>query len=143
MTRETDLQRVVAFYETVHPDALARLDAIYSPDAVFKDPFNAVRGRDAIARIFIHMFARVDHPRFIVTERVLQGNNAFLVWDFQFTAKGKAGRHWQIHGVTHLRFRDDGLVDHHRDYWDAAEELYEKVPLLGPLMRCLRRATQR
>ena len=27
----------------------------------------------------------------------------------------------------------------HRDYWDAAEELYEKLPLLGALMRWLKR----
>lgn len=27
----------------------------------------------------------------------------------------------------------------HRDYWDAAEELYEKLPVLGDLMRWLRR----
>ena len=27
----------------------------------------------------------------------------------------------------------------HRDYWDAAEELYEKLPLLGTLMRWLKR----
>jgi hypothetical protein len=28
----------------------------------------------------------------------------------------------------------------HRDYWDAAEELYEKLPLLGSLMRWWKRA---
>ena len=27
----------------------------------------------------------------------------------------------------------------HRDYWDAAEELYEKLPILGGLMRWLKR----
>jgi steroid delta-isomerase len=27
----------------------------------------------------------------------------------------------------------------HRDYWDAAEELYEKLPLVGALMRWLKR----
>jgi steroid delta-isomerase len=28
----------------------------------------------------------------------------------------------------------------HRDYWDAAEELYEKLPVLGALMRWLKQA---
>jgi hypothetical protein len=27
----------------------------------------------------------------------------------------------------------------HRDYWDAAGELYAKLPLVGPLMRFLAR----
>ena len=34
---------------------------------------------------------------------------------------------------------DDGRIRLHRDYWDAAEELYEKLPVLGHLMRWLRR----
>ena len=33
----------------------------------------------------------------------------------------------------------DGRIARHRDYWDAAGELYEKLPLLGTLMRWLRR----
>jgi len=27
----------------------------------------------------------------------------------------------------------------HRDYWDAAEELYEHLPLVGSLLRWLKR----
>jgi hypothetical protein len=27
----------------------------------------------------------------------------------------------------------------HRDYWDAAEELYEKLPVVGGLMRLIKR----
>jgi hypothetical protein len=29
------------------------------------------------------------------------------------------------------------------DYWDAAEELYEKLPVLGGLMRWLKRAANK
>jgi len=32
-----------------------------------------------------------------------------------------------------------GRVTLHRDYWDAAEELYEKLPWVGGLMRWLKR----
>jgi hypothetical protein len=32
----------------------------------------------------------------------------------------------------------DGLITVHRDYWDAAEELYEKLPLVGGVMRWLK-----
>jgi hypothetical protein len=45
-------------------------------------------------------------------------------------------------GATHLVFDADGKVAVHRDYWDAAEELYEKLPLLGGLMRWLKRRAQ-
>jgi hypothetical protein len=44
-----------------------------------------------------------------------------------------------IRGATHLRFAADGRIAMHRDYWDAAEELYEKLPVVGTLMRWLKR----
>jgi hypothetical protein len=43
-----------------------------------------------------------------------------------------------IRGASHVRFASDGRVAYHRDYWDAAEELYEKLPVVGSLMRWLK-----
>jgi hypothetical protein len=56
-----------------------------------------------------------------------------LIWEFRY-GKGQC-----IRGASHLRFADDGRIAYHRDYWDAAEELYMKLPLLGGLMRWLRK----
>ena len=133
------LARLVIFYETIGPGSLAQLAAIYAPDAAFKDPFNEVRGIAPITAIFRHMYEQVDAPRFIVTTCVLQGADAFLTWDFTFTMKRFSTTPQTIRGATHLRFDGAGLVCLHRDYWDAAEELYEKLPLLGGLMRWLKR----
>ena len=44
-----------------------------------------------------------------------------------------------VRGGSHLVLAEDGRIRAHRDYWDAAEELYEKLPILGRLMRWLRR----
>jgi steroid delta-isomerase len=41
-----------------------------------------------------------------------------------------------------LILNDDGRIAQHRDYWDAAEELYEKLPVIGGLMRWMRRRGQ-
>jgi hypothetical protein len=59
-----------------------------------------------------------------------------LVWEFRFWVKLWGKRQAQvIHGVSHLRFDASGKVCYHRDYWDAAEELYEKLPLIGSVVR--------
>jgi steroid delta-isomerase len=133
------LARLVDFYESIGPGSLAQLAAIYAADAAFKDPFHDVRGIAPITAIFRHMYGQVGAPRFIVTTRVLQGADAFLTWDFTFTMKRCSTATQTIRGATHVRFDGAGLVCLHRDYWDAAEELYEKLPLLGGLMRWLRR----
>jgi steroid delta-isomerase len=139
-TDANSLDRVVQFYETLDRAALVRLEALYEEDAFFKDPFNEVHGVPAIRRIFEHMFLQVDAPRFVVTSSVGQGDQAFLVWEMHFRMKRHATREQCIRGATHLRFGPSGMIEHHRDYWDVAEELYEKLPLLGSLMRWLKRA---
>ena len=133
------VQRVIGFYEGLAPADLLRLGEIYAVQASFKDPFNAVQGLPAIGHIFDHMFATLDAPRFVVTTAVAAGCDAFLTWDFSFSRRGAGASEMCIHGASHLRFSQDGLVLMHRDYWDAAEELYEKLPLIGALMRWLKR----
>lgn len=130
------LAGVVRFYETLAPDTLDQLAGLYAADARFKDPFNDVVGIAAITGIFRHMFTTVEAPRFEVTTRLLTGREAMLGWDFHLRLRG---RPVVIHGVTHLSFDTDGLVCLHRDYWDPAEELYEHLPLLGSLMRWLKK----
>lgn len=136
----TDVQRLVDFFESIGPDRLRdSIAAVYAQNARFKDPFNEVQGIDAITAIFAHMFEQVNHPRFVVTSCVLQGSEAFLAWEFRFTMKRFSQEPQCIRGATRIVFGDDGKVTVHRDYWDAAEELYEKLPLLGSLMRWLKR----
>ena len=133
------MQRVVSLYETLVPADLPALRGVYADNARFKDPFNQVQGVPAIARIFGHMFRQLDGPRFEVLTIVASGDDCFLTWDFRFRTRGVGAAAMCIHGASHLHFDADGRVAMHRDYWDAAEELYEKLPVLGALMRWLKR----
>ncbi|MBY0271081.1 MAG: nuclear transport factor 2 family protein [Burkholderiales bacterium] len=131
---------LVHFFETLTPQSLAGLPRFYAADCRFKDPFNDVNGLHALETIFRHMFDQLDAPRFIVLERVVEMPRVLLTWDFEFRF-----RRWQpqlirrIHGASLLTLDDAGLVAVHRDYWDAAEELYEKLPGIGVLLRLLKR----
>ena len=141
MDATPDLDRLIAFYHDLTPESIARFPEFYSADAYFKDPFNEVRGVEAIQRIFRHMFQQVETPRFVVTERVADAQGVMLVWEFCYRVRlwGR-GETQVMRGVSHLKFAADGKVSYHRDYWDAAEELYMKLPALGTLMRGLKRA---
>ncbi|MEG1117927.1 MAG: nuclear transport factor 2 family protein [Janthinobacterium sp.] len=141
--RPCALARLVAFYENLSLESLAQLGAVYAPDATFKDPFNEVSGHAAILAIFEHMFVQVDAPRFIVLESMERDGQAFLTWEFRFRMRRLVPGEQCIRGATHVRFDPQGRVVLHRDYWDVAEELYEKLPLLGSFMRLLKRAGRR
>jgi len=115
---------------------------VYTHDAQFKDPFNEVQGLPAIERIFAHMFDTLEAPHFVITQHVQQGAQCFVTWDFLFAMpRIQNGAVQTIRGATHFVLREEGGVWRiavHRDYWDAAEELYEKLPVLGGLMRWLK-----
>ncbi|MES2946303.1 MAG: nuclear transport factor 2 family protein [Pseudomonadota bacterium] len=132
--------RITDFFETLTPDSLNRFGEFYTPNAFFKDPFNEVRGVAELRGIFVHMYEALDKPRFIVTDSVTQGEQCFLCWNFEFYFRNFDKTTLQtIRGTSHLKFTEQGLVDFHRDYWDVAEELYEKLPWVGGLMRWLKK----
>lgn len=131
---------IVHAFETLDPTHIDTLEALYAPNARFKDPFNDVRGWPAIAVIFRHMDASLVQPRFVITGRLVDGQQCFLTWEFHFAFKRFAPSQPQcILGGSHLVLDEAGRITLHRDYWDAAEELYEKLPILGGLMRWLKK----
>jgi ketosteroid isomerase-like protein len=138
-TADARVARLVAWFEGLQRADLAGIDAIYTSDAFFKDPFNEVRGAADVGRIFGHMFDTLIEPRFVVHEVLVQGDGVFLAWDFVFRMQRAPEVEQRVRGASHLKLDADGRIAWHRDYWDAAEELYEKLPLLGALMRWLRR----
>jgi steroid Delta-isomerase len=137
---EVELNRLVNYFQALSPATVADMSRVYTEDAYFRDPFNEVTGIEPIKHIFGEMFVRLHEPRFVITEKIVQENSAILIWDFDFRIKSlKPNLARRIHGLSHIRFAADGRVNYHRDYWDAAGELYEQFPLIGSVMRWLKK----
>ena len=134
-----DLQALIDWFEHLSPATVDRVPDFYAANAEFKDPFNEVSGAPAIERIFRHMFDQVDDPRFVVTARFSGEDGAMLLWEFHFRTRGFGSQALCIQGASHLRFDAAGRIAEHRDYWDAAGELYARLPLIGAPMRLLLR----
>lgn len=118
--------------------SVATLDAVlacYAEDAWFKDPFNEVHGRTAIRAIFMHMFETTERARFDILDHCAQGNQHFVTWIFRCEL---AGRELAVQGASHLICNARGEVQQHRDYWDPAEEMWQHLPWLGPVVKWLR-----
>lgn len=148
------LVKIKTFYETLSPDSLDQIGELYAPNARFKDPFQSVQGQGAIRGVFEHMFQLQATSRFIIvgiTQSVPEtvpvpdtvpvpesksGAQACLRWIYWLELRGKPV---SIEGCSWLYFDAAGYIVDHRDYWDAAEELYEKIPVLSWLMQWLRR----
>lgn len=137
---QAHVARAIHVFEALSEQSVTELATIYAPNAHFVDPFNAVQGIDAVTQVFAHMFATLDNPQFVVTGSVVQADQCFLLWDFHFRFRTfRRNVDQSIAGTSHLRFDPQGRITHHHDYWDAAHGLYQHMPLLGGLMRWLRK----
>lgn len=133
---QTRFEELAQWFATLTPISLQNIDDIYAQTATFRDPFNQVVGIASIQRIYQHMFEQLGEPRFVITSKLVDSAEAFMTWQFLFTLYDKA---YKIEGGTHFQLDEHGLIVLHRDYWDAAQELYEKIPVLGAVLRLLRK----
>ncbi len=134
-----DIGHMVRVFETLTESSIGELRSIYAPGAHFADPFNAVQGIEAIEQVFRHMFATLERPRFVITGSVVQADQYVLLWEFRFRFRSfRTQVDQSVPGASHLRLDAQGRITHHQDYWDAAHGLYQKMPLIGALMRWLR-----
>ena len=131
----------VRFYETLTPARVGELRALAVPEMHFRDPFNDVRDVERVVAIFAAMYERMAAPVFHVLDTARTGNIGYIRWTFSFRRKKEpeTAAPWLIEGVTRVELATDGRVLSHIDYWDAAGELYERVPILGGVLRFLRR----
>ena len=133
------LDALCGYFERLPAYNLGELDIYYATDAWFKDPFHEVTGVNAIRAILRHTFDKLPGARFRVTRRFPgEDRHAVILWEMDF-AMPITHQATTIRGATHLTFAADDKVTHHRDYWDAAEELYSRLPILKWLMRALAR----
>ena len=138
MTTRDRAAAYVAFLEALTPERLPELAGHLAPEARFKDPFNDVTGREAVLRVFAKMFEDVTDIDFAARDLACGEAACFFAWTLRCRPR-RSGRMLTLEGATELRFDDEGQIAAHIDHWDAAGQLYAKVPILGLLMARLRR----
>lgn len=128
----------LAFWNTLTPLTLDRLDTVTTDDIRFKDPFNDVTGRPAVRRVLEHMFEQVKEPRFRVRHWAWAGPRLMLI-RWSFSGRVPVLGAWTVEGMSEVTFAADGRVTSHIDHWDAGEQVYARVPGIGWILGLIRR----
>lgn len=136
------LARFGAFFQSFSPDRIERLvPDTYSEDVYFNDTLKSVRGREALKHYLRESAEAVEDCRVQVlsSTRTAEGEH-LLRWRMSIRFKRfRRGVDTETVGLSHLRFDAQGRVIYHQDYWNAADGLYEHIPLLGALIRMIKR----
>ena len=138
MTPADAAARYIAYFETLSPARVAALDTVCAEAVHFRDPFNDVRGIAAMRRVFEKMYDDVRNARFAVLDHAVSGARPIAYLRWRFTGKTRLGA-VTIEGMSEVHLGDDGRAVAHIDHWDAAGQLYERVPVAGAMLRWVRR----
>lgn len=137
---ERGLNDYLQFFKSFSSETVAKLDAVAIDQVYFSDPFNSVTGRTRLKEVWGRFFDVANDVRITVNASALNGDRAFVSWDMTYKAvSGKKNKEnysrVTISGVSELRFDPAGRLLSREDYWDAAQNFYEKLPIAGQVIR--------
>ena len=129
----------VLFFENININTpIEEYEKILDIDAKFQDPFHDVQGLKNIYNIFQQMYLKLDNPKFKIIEVIEQHNIMYIKWNFQFRFKKKS-KIESFEGVSRVKFNEKGKAISHVDYWDSAENFYEKIPIISFFIKYIRK----
>src|SRR5690554_5336164 len=128
MTPDERLEAFCAFFKKLDKSCTEELYEFYTPDVLFIDPLHRIEGAKALERYFSTLYENVTACRFRFHDRQASGRQAFVTWTLQLVHPRLDGGR-EIEGCSQLTFAEDDRVARHRDYFDAAALLYERLPL--------------
>ncbi|WP_038181772.1 nuclear transport factor 2 family protein [Vibrio rhizosphaerae] len=134
-----DVQTVALFYAQLNKHNLNTLHDIYHDEIVFEDAAHRMKGLSALSDYFTNLYQNVERCNFTIHEQHPTDNGGFLTWTMHLQhPKLDRGQLVNVQGISHLRFQDNKVI-YQRDYFDLGEMLYEQLPLLGRVIRWIKR----
>ncbi|MEE4244323.1 MAG: nuclear transport factor 2 family protein [Kangiellaceae bacterium] len=133
------LGQFVNNYQSVNQQNISLLKEMYTDDIIFSDPLHKIEGIDSLTQYFEHLYQNMIECRFDVFHHISDEQHSAIYWTMVFRHKKiKSGNSISVEGHSMLYWRGD-KVYYHRDYFDIGSMVYEHIPLLGSMIRKLKR----
>ena len=132
--------KYIELFENLTPETIANCDEIINPDIRFKDPFNDIRGIELFKRMMFKTLKEVRNPQFHILDQACSEKRHYVRWDFEGSVAGFGKL--SLIGMSEIAYDENKRVIEHIDHWDASEQFYEKLPVLGWPITCLKKRLQ-
>lgn len=135
MTQPLPVENFKRIFNELDSQHLHLVGELYSDDVQFHDPIHDVKGLEALHAYFAGLYDGVKTCTFTFEAEQVGDGEAMLTW-IMHLEHGRFRRGEMVHvpGASHIRFNAE-KVTYHRDYFDVGHLIYERVPLLGALVR--------
>ena len=129
----------MALFNETTPDIEALMSECYASQVLFRDPLVERRGREGLSQYLADAYANVTRCEFEYGAPLRSRDQVSIPWTMTLEHRRRArGAPIHVDGITLLQGDESG-IRFHRDYYDAGQLIYENVPLLGSVIRWIRR----
>ncbi|MBU2709880.1 nuclear transport factor 2 family protein [Zooshikella harenae] len=140
MNLENYLQQFLTHFQQLDANNLAPISSLYTEDVVFSDPLGTHLGIDQLTAYFQSMYYEITYLHFEFKPAWLAPpDHVTQPWTMTFKHRRLPQRQISVEGVSLLHFNTTGLVTHHQDFFDLGALLYEQLPVLGKLIRYIKK----
>ena len=133
------LDNFVDIYQSLSTDNLANITKLYHQDISFQDPLHRINGLNNLVEYFDNLYQNVGECTFVINQILHERHQAAIYWTMTYSHKHlKGGKAISVEGSSLIMGTQDKVI-YHRDYIDVGQMLYEHVPVLGGIIRWLKR----
>ncbi|MEQ8471652.1 MAG: nuclear transport factor 2 family protein [Marinoscillum sp.] len=136
MNKQT-IENFKNYFSQLGPNNDSALAEIYSENIVFTDPIHQIRGIKNLRQYFGSLNENLIEGSFMFTDESIIDNKAFLCWQMHLKLK-RPKKHVSASGISVLTI-EQGKIIEQRDFFDAGELFYEHVPVLGGIIRFIKK----
>ena len=129
----------IRIFDALDRDHISLVSELYTEDIEFIDPVHRLRGLAQVEDYFRRLYDGVDSCRFRWQDVVTSGNQACITWTMSMVHRRfRPGIEVTMPGISHLRL-EGTKVSRHQDYFDMGVLIYERIPLLGGILRSIKK----
>ena len=127
------------FFQKLDKNSLNLITEFYHPEVDFIDPVGKIKGANAIKAYYEGMYKNVKSIKFEFSQVYESGNTVIGVWTMTLeTDKLNGGEPYSVDGNSVVTFAPNGQAIYHRDYFDMGAFVYERIPVIGYIIKKLR-----
>ena len=122
------------------------VDSVYATEMIFEDCFHRLEGRSDFKYYCKEMYKNLGACDFSFHQDWVNDNDAVVHWTLTYNHKFlKFGKPICVDGMSLIKFKPDPSeqgaerIYYHRDFVDGGAMLYEHLPLIGTVIRQLKK----
>ena len=136
----SNLARTLHFFDKLDKNHLNLVTEFYDDNAKFEDPIHQLQGASEILKYYQNLYQHVDAIHFTFINTIESGNTVVVSWKMSLiTPSINSGKMFSVDGVSIITFAGaEGKAIQHRDYFDMGQFVYERVSVLGTIIRYIK-----